>query len=178
MVILNNYYYTDKEKNVLLKSIGVIVDSRENVNGHITDWFDKKKIPYKTKALKQGDYSFYLPANPELNIDRDLYFDRDIIIERKNSADELAVNFSKHRTRFEEEMATFPGKKYLMIENCTYGDIINGNYRSEYAAKSYAATLHTFNHRYDLEVVYMPDKQLSGMWIYSTFLYWLREVLR
>lgn len=176
--MIKKYYYTDKEKNQLLKSIVPIVDTREQQNTHITDWFDKKKIQWKSKALKQGDYSFYLPANPELNIDRDLYFDKEIIIERKNSADELAVNFSKHRTRFEEEMATFPGKKYLLIENCTYGDIVSGNYRSEYAAKSYAATLHTFNHRYDLEIVYMPDKQLSGMWIYSTFLYWLREVLR
>lgn len=176
--MLKNYYYTDKEKTALLKSIGVIVDSREQVNDHIIEWFDKKKIPYKTKALKQGDYSFYLPANPELNIDRDMYFDNEIIIERKNSADELAVNFSKHRTRFEEEMSSFPGKKYLLIENATYGDIVKGNYRSEYSAKSYAATLHAFNHRYKLETTYMPDKSLSGLWIYSTFYYWLREFLR
>lgn len=75
-------------------------------------------------------------------------------------------------------MATFSGKKYLLIEKNTYGDIVNGNYRSEYAAKSYLATLHAFNHRYSLEVMFMPDKELSGLWIYSTFMYWLREKLR
>lgn len=161
-----------------MNSIVLLIDTREQKNQHITDWLDKKKIRYRTKALKQGDYSFFVPANPELNIERDLYFDNDIVIERKNSADELATNFSRHRTRFEEEMSTFTGKKYLMIENCTYGDIVNGNYRSEYAAKSYAATLHSFNHRYDLEVTYMPDNSLSGMWIYNTFVYWLREMIR
>lgn len=176
--MFKNYKYTDKEKTALLKSIVVLVDTREQKNKHITDWFDGKKIKWKSKALKQGDYSFYVPQTPELNIERDLYFDNEIIVERKNSVDELAVNFSKHRTRFEEEMATFQGKKYLLIENNTYEDIVLGNYRSEYAAKSYLATLHTFNHRYRLEVMFMPQSELSGMWIYSTFMYWLREILR
>ena len=75
-------------------------------------------------------------------------------------------------------MATFPGKKFLLIEGNTYDDIVKGNYRSEYAAKSYVATLHTFNHRYDLEIMFMPEKEQSGLWIYSTFMYWLRERLR
>jgi len=176
--MLKHYKYTDKEKNELLKSIVIIVDKREQKCGHITDWFDKKGIKWVEKTLKNGDYSCYLPANPELNIERDMYFDGEIIVERKNSVDELAGNFTKHRTRFEEEMATFPGKKYLLIEGNTYGDVVAGNYRSEYAAKSYLATLHAFNHRYDLQVFFMPDKSLSGLWIYSTFMYWLRERLR
>lgn len=128
--------------------------------------------------MSQGDYSFYIPENKRLNIDRDLYFDKEIMIERKNSADELAGNFSTHRTRFEEEMATYKGKKYLLIENATYGDIVNGNYRSEYNAKSYAASLHSFNHRYNLEVMFMPDNKLSARWIYTTFIYWLREKIK
>ena len=176
--MLQYYKYTDKEKTALLKSIGVIVDTREQKNSHITDFFDKKGIAWKSKALSNGDYSFFIPKNPELNIERDLYFDGEIIIERKNSVDELAGNFTKNRTRFEEEMATFFGKKYLLIEGNTYSDIVKGNYRSEYAAKSYIATLHTFNHRYNLEVMFMPDNTQSGLWIYSTFMYWLRERLR
>lgn len=176
--MLRYYKYTDKEKASLLKSIVVLVDTREKENKHIIEFFDKKGILWKSKALSNGDYSFFIPANPELNIDRDLYYDGEIIVERKNSVDELAGNFTKGRTRFEEEMATFPGKKFLLIEGNTYGDIVNGNYRSEYAAKSYLATLHTFNHRYGLEVFFMPQKDLSGLWIYSTFMYYLREKLR
>ena len=162
----------------LLKSIGLLIDTREKQNKHITDWLDKKGICWKSKTLDQGDYSFYIPADEALNIDRNLYFDKEIIVERKNSADELAGNFTKHRTRFEEEMATFPGKKYLLIENCSYEDIVNGNYRSDYNSKSYAASLHTFNHRYNLEIVFMPENELSGLWIYTTLVYWFREQLR
>lgn len=113
-----------------------------------------------------------------MNIDRELRFDKEIAIERKASLDELAGNLTQHRTRFEEEMATYDGKKYLLIENASYQDIVNSNYRSEYNAKSFLATLHAFNHRYNLEIVFMPDASKSGLWIYSTFAYWLRERLR
>lgn len=176
--MLERYKYTDSELKKILSSICLIVDRREQKCSHITDWFDKKKIKWVSRTLTNGDYSFFIPKNPELNIDRDLYFDKDIIVERKNSVDELAGNFTKNRTRFEEEMATFPGKKFLLIEGNTYDDIVKGNYRSEYAAKSYVATLHTFNHRYNLEIMFMPEKEQSGLWIYSTFMYWLRERLR
>ena len=178
MGIIRNYKYTDTEKNKLLKSIVVLVDTRENKNDHITEWFEKKKIKYEAKALGNGDYSFYLPKNSELNIDRDLYFDRDIMIERKASADELALNFTKHRSRFEEELATYKGKKYLMIESTRYSDIVSENYRSQYKGASYLATLHTFSHRYDMDVVFMPENKYSGLWIYMTLTYWLRERLR
>lgn len=177
-IILKHYKYTDKEKAQLLKSIVILVDTRENKNQHILDWFDRKEVPYKKKALENGDYSFYIPKNVELNIERDLYFDKEIMIERKNSVDELAGNFTKNRTRFEEELATYSGKKYLLIENSDYTNIIKGNYRSEYASKSYLATLHTFNHRYNIEVVFMQQNQYSALWIYMTFLYWIRERIR
>lgn len=147
------------------------------MNTHILDFFDKKKIKYKTKALSHGDYSFMVPADPDLNIERDLYFHNEIIVERKNSASELATNFSTHRARFQEEFATFPGKKYLLLENSNYHDIVNKEYRSQLSPQAFLSSLHTFNHRYGLEVVYMPNNQFSGLWIYSTFVYYLREKL-
>ena len=156
----------------------MLIDTREQKNSHLTKWFDKKSISYKKKKLDNCDYSFYVPANPQLNIERELRFNKEIAIERKASLDELAGNLTQHRTRFEEEMATFSGKKYLLIENATYDDIVNSDYRSDYNAKSYLATLHTFNHRYDLEIVFMPDSNQSALWIYSTFVYWLREKLK
>lgn len=156
----------------------MLVDTRDQVWNHISDFFDKKDIKYKRKKLDNCDYSFYVPANEKLNIEREMRFDKEIAIERKASLDELAGNLTQHRTRFEEEMATFNGKKYLLIENSSYQDVVNGNYRSEYNSKSFLATLHAFNHRYNLEIVFMPDNKLSGLWIYSTFIYWLREKLK
>lgn len=175
--MLSFYKYTDKEIEQLYKSIVILCDTREKKGQHITDWFDSKKIKWKKKALRQGDYSFYLPACPELGIMHDLYFDRKIMIERKNSLDEISANFTTDRARFEEELAIFPGKKFLLIENTTYSDIVENNYSSQLSPKAFLATLHTFNHRYGLEVTYMPNNQHSGAWIYGTFIYYLKNLL-
>ena len=42
------YRYTDKEMKKILDNMVVIVDSREQNNSHIIDFFNKKNIPYKT----------------------------------------------------------------------------------------------------------------------------------
>jgi ERCC4-type nuclease len=52
------YKYTKKERKELLKSLTVLIDTRENKTGHITQYFDKHGISYKTKKLNFGDYSF------------------------------------------------------------------------------------------------------------------------
>jgi ERCC4-type nuclease len=156
----------------------VIVDTREKVNSHITDWFDKQKIPWISKALQNGDYSVMIPANSELNIERDLLFDKEIMIERKNSLDEIGSNFTTYRSRFEEEMATFAGKKYLLIENAHYGDIIAKNYRNKLSSKAFIGSIHAFNHRYGIEIMFMPDNSYSAPWIYGSFLYYIKDILR
>lgn len=176
--ILELYKYTDKEIEQLVKSIVVLTDTREKCNSHILDWFDKNKMPHKTKALSNGDYSFYVPANPELNIERDLYFDKEIMVERKGSLEELSGNFSQHRARFEEEMATYPGVKYLLVENASYQDIITGKYNTKFSTKAYLASLHTFNHRYGLQMMFMPDPKYSGYYLYGVFIYFLKSILR
>ena len=175
--ILSFYKYTDKEKEELIKSLTVLCDTREQKNNHILEWFDKNKVPYKTKSLSNGDYSFFIPANPDLNIDRDLYFDKQIMIERKGSLEELSGNFSQHRNRFEEEMATFPGIKYLMIENANYEDIVRGNYKTNFTKKSFIGSIHTFNHRYNLQMVFMPNPRFSGFFLYGTFSYFFKQYL-
>lgn len=177
--MIDRYKYTDKELQQLLKSLTVVVDSREKENKHVTSYFDKHKIPYITKALDSFDYTFYLPANEKLGILKEMYFDRDIVFERKHDLDELATNLTKHRTRFEEEMCTSKALyKYLIIENANYSDVVTGNYRSEYGSKSYLGTLHSFNHKYDLQIVFMPDSSYTPIFLYGTMQYYLRNILK
>lgn len=156
----------------------ILTDTREQKNQHILTWFEKKGIPHKAKALGNGDYSFYIPANSDLNIERDLFFDKEIMVERKASLEELSSNFSQHRTRFEEEMATYAGLKYLLIENANYQDIVSGKYDTKFSVKAYLASLHTFNHRYGLQMMFMPDPQYSGYFLYGVFTYYLKHKLR
>lgn len=177
--MIDRFKYTDDEIKALLKSMTVVVDSREKSWQHVQTYFDKHKIPYIRKGLSALDYTFMLPANPELGITKDLYFDKDIAIERKASLEELSNNLTKYRTRFEEEMATSRTLyKYLIIENANYSDIVNGNYNSDYNSKSFLGTLHSFNQRYELQIVFMPDANYTPIYLYGTMQYYLRNILK
>lgn len=173
------YKFTENEVNKLLaNNLVVIVDTREQENQHILDYFEKRKIKYEVKKLDAGDYSIKLTANPELGLLRDLYFP--VMIEKKNSVDELASSI-KERSRFEAEFIRAKGsgtKIYLLVEESKgYENIVNGNYRSQYDAKALLASLKTFECRYNFSTIFQ-DKLYSGNFIYYTLRYYLYECLK
>ena len=175
--MLEMFKYTDKEIKTLLKSIVILIDSRENVNQHITKWFEEKKIPYRVEKLETADYSFLISANPELGIPRELYFTDEIKIERKASLEELSGNFTNDRLRIESEFIRNKGKCTLLIENADYSDIISHKYKTEYNPSSFLATLHSFSDRYDIPFIFIKDNKCSAQFIYYTFYYHLRNYL-
>lgn len=177
-MILEGFYYTDTQKKKLLKSMTVLIDTREKENKHITDYFDAKGILYKSKALEQGDYSFLLPKNEELSIPRDIYFSKKIMIERKGSLEEISGNWSTDRARFEKEMALAPERKVLIIENASYANLVDGKYRTDYSVASFLGTLHSFWHRYNIPAFFVPDRRYSGLFIYKFFEAYLREQIK
>ena len=178
-MMLGRYKYTETEEKQLLSSIVILVDTREKVNNHIIEYFDKYNIPYKKKAMAHGDYSFYVPKNDALSVTRDTYFDNEIFIERKASLDELSNNLSNERANFEEEFAIAKAKtKYLLVENANYQDVVTGNYKTQYNKKSFIGSLHSFNHKYNLQIVFMPDHAFSPIFIYGTMQYYLRNQIR
>lgn len=158
----------------------IICDTREHdgKNDHILKYFDSKGVSWKKHKLDYGDYSFMVPKNEELGIIRDLWFDRNIVIERKASLDEFAKNCTTERDRIKKEFAQAPKNKVLVIENASYSDMINGNYRSDYSAKSYYGTIHSFWHEYGLPVVFMPDPAYTGVFIRGYFQYYLRGLIK
>lgn len=162
----------------LLKSVTIICDTREQKNDHITSYFDSKKIPWVKSKLDFGDYSYYIPRNEELGIPRDLYFSKEIMIERKGSLEELAGNVTKERDRIKKELALAPPNKIMVIENATYADMINGNYKSEYSPKSYYGTIHSFWHEFDMPIIFMPDSRYTGMFIRGYFQYHFRNKVK
>lgn len=182
VVTVNNmielFHYSKTEQEVLLKSMTILVDTREQKNDHIIHYFDERKIPWKKCKLDFGDYAPMLPKNEELNIDRDLYFDKEIMVERKNSLDEIASNVSKERDRIKKEFALAPPNKILLIENASYQDLINGNYKSEYAPKSFNGTLFSFWHEFGIPIMFQPDPKYSGLLIKSYFYYYLRNKIK
>jgi len=167
------YRYTEKELNELLKSITVVIDTRENANEHIINYFNDKKIPHIIRKLDYGDYSCYLPANPELGIMRDIYFD--CVIERKGSLEELSGNLTNDRTRLESEFIRAKDSRFILMveETAGFEKIINHKYNTQYNEKSFIASLLTFGHRYGIDIHFI-DKKYAGLFIYHQLYYYVR----
>jgi ERCC4-type nuclease len=155
----------------------ILVDTREQSNYHITGYFDKRGIAYKSKALNYGDYSAYIPADPELGIVRPLYFDQSIVIERKGSLEELSGNLTKGRERLKDELTRASSSQFhLMIEGGSYAEIINGEYLTDFKPKSYLASLLSLQCEYGFNI-HFTDKQNAGLLLYQLIYYHVRKTL-
>lgn len=153
----------------LLNSITIVCDTREQKNEHITKFFDSKKIAWTKKKLNTGDYSFFIPKNDELGIPRDLWFDKEICIERKNSLEEISSCFTESRDRLKKEFALAPSNKVMIIENASYVDMVTGNYNTRYDSKSFWASYHSFWHEFNLPIIFIPDNRYTGVFIRGYF---------
>ena len=178
--MLELFKYTDSEQKELLKSMTILIDTREKEkkNTHITDYLDTKNISWIRKALPYGDYSVMIPKNEKLNIPRDLVFTNQICIERKASLSEWASNLVNDRSAVKKKFALSPPHKILMIENGSYEDMVNGNYYGNYSSKSYLATFHSMWHEFDIPIIFMPNPEYSGMFIAGYLWYYIRNIIK
>lgn len=168
--------YTDAEIKELLASLTVAVDSREQNNGHILRHLEQKQVPTVTRKLSAGDYGAMLPASPAMGIPKDVLLP--VVIERKNSVDELAGSI-KERTRFENELIRADPLYFtLMVEDEQgFSKMLNGEYRSQYNAKALIGSLQSFESRYRFSTAYI-QKDHAGAFIYSKLLYFARNALK
>lgn len=178
--MLELFHYTKTEQEKLLKSMTILVDTREHTgkNDHILNYFDSKGVAWKKHKLDYGDYSFMVPVNEELKIPKDLYFDKEICVERKKDLDEITGNLIKDRERLKREFTLAPQTKVLLIENATFADMVNGKYLAHYDPKAFYASLFSFWHEYNLPVIFMPDADYTGMFIRGYFQYYLRSIIK
>lgn len=135
-------------------------------------------LKYKRRKLNFGDYSFMVPANPDLGIMRNMDFSREIIVERKNGLGELISNFENDKARLKKELALAPKNKVLLIENATYSDVIHGNYPSKFSAKSLWASIHSLWAEFNLPVFFVQQPEDSAYFIRGYFQYWLRDYIK
>jgi len=175
--MINCYRYTDTEIKKLLKSMTIVVDTREQNNKAIIDYFTTKKIPYITQKMDFCDYSCFLPANVELGIVRDTYID--CYLERKGSLEELSGNLCNDRTRLESEFLKAKSKRLIMMieESTGLEKIIEHKYKTEYNEKSFLASLFSFAHRYSIDIHFIGGKY-AGLFIYMQMYYATRELLK
>ncbi|MEH7747049.1 ERCC4 domain-containing protein [Neobacillus drentensis] len=172
------YRYSDSEIKKLLSTLMVLIDTREQKNKHIIDYFDSKKIPYKVIKLDTGDYSAMLPKCEDMGLQRDLFIP--VAIERKNSLDELIGNFkADNRTTFQNELIRSQETDFvLMVEQKNgYEDILTHNYRSAMKPASVIGSLKSFESCYKFNTIFI-DKQLSPTWMHHHLYYKTRDELQ
>lgn len=172
------YKYTDDEIKILLKSMVVVVDSREQENKHILAYLNKKKIPYISQKLGHADYTCMIPKNEALGIMRDTYFNNIVSIERKGSVEELSGNLTQGRERFKDEMIRHKGRMYLLVEDGSYEKIATGDYKTGFDKVRFVKSLCSFQAKYNLDIRFVT-KLFAGSMIYHTLYYhvraWLEE---
>lgn len=176
---LKNRRFTDKEIDLIIKNLVVLVDRREkpDKNTHITDWFEyKNRCKYERVTLKQGDYSFRIDPIPELGINHPIWFDRDFTIERKMNLEEISTNLTSKRSQFEHEFSSFKGKMIVVIED-SWSRLFMGTYNTKYNRKSFIASVFTFWQRYDVPFVFLTKEEIP-VFIYAQCVYFLKEYLK
>lgn len=171
-----HYRFSKNEINQLLGNIVILIDSREQQNDHIVQYFKDKGISYKTAKLDSGDYSIMLPACPELGIPRDIHFP--VVIERKNSIDELAATF-RERARFEHELVRAHKLKFLLLieDSNGYKNLVSGQYRSQYNPRSLLGSWKAFESKFGFGTAFV-DKQLAGHFVFHHLFYHARAFMK
>ena len=175
------YKYTDKEMQKILNSIVILVDTKEQSNAHITEFFDKKKIPYKRMNLNYGDYSCMIPKGTMDCFTQDIYFDRDFAIERKNSIDELAGNLKADAARLKKELAHFNMheiKYFIYVEDINFEENLRtGNFRSQYDPYTLMRRLYCLEAEYNTVIVPV-DAKIMGSKIYNKMQTWIHVLFK
>jgi hypothetical protein len=179
------YRFTETEINKLLKeNFMILYDTREQVNQHVLDYFDKKKIPYYKQKIDEGDYTAIITKRPEMGIYRDLYFP--VGVERKNSVDELAGNLGEKtdtrddvRLVRELQRAKTKGIKIFLIIEDKNGmeNIRSGNYRSMYQPKAFLGKLTSIQDQYLSDTIFTSAAN-SGFEIHRKLYYSVRNFLK
>lgn len=135
-----------------LKTLTLIVDTREQDTARARRRFARIGLPYIRKALNFGDYSCFvtLPDGTELD------FSGSVSIERKMDLDEIIGCFTRHRARFAREFERAKehhAKLYLLIENASWEKVLKANYRSKMNANALLASMTAWLARYNCQII-------------------------
>ncbi|MBQ8298144.1 MAG: ERCC4 domain-containing protein [Ruminococcus sp.] len=163
------------ELDTAMKSMQVVVDTREKKNSHITALLDERKCPYKAQKLDYGDYTCTY-ADGENNA---VSIENIAVIERKASLDELAGNITKGRERFEREFLRAKGagaKVFLMIEGGSWDAIQEHRYRSQMSPRAFLNTLFSWQQKYNITISFV-SKRFAGDYVYATLFMALKNFL-
>lgn len=168
--------WNDAEIERMLRSIEILVDTREKKWDHIGAALEGMGCPIVRRKLDFGDYSFCytLPDGSKRECCGS------IAVERKACIDEVCGNFTYGRARFEREFqrAKESGAQvHLLIEGASWEKVEGHAYLSRLHPAALEGNLFSWAERYGLRL-WFCQPPFSGKLIYQIFRYHLREELR
>lgn len=156
-----------------LDSMTILIDSRERPTGARSEnRYKAFAFPYKRQKLDYGDYSAsFMLDGQEIQIKA--------AIERKMNLEELSSCFTHDRERFKREFerAKADGASmYLLVEDATWHELINGKYKTKYNPHAFVASFIAWVTRYDIKP-FLCKKEVSGALIQEILFRELKERL-
>lgn len=149
------------DQKAVLKTFSVIADTREQPTDKSKRRYESIGVPVERATLDYGDYTY----NAVLPDGRQIYDINQricpvISIERKESLDELAQCFTRSRDRFRREFqraAEHNARVFLICENATYENLINGRYRSRFNANAFIGSITAYMVRYNMGLLFCKE---------------------
>ena len=148
-----------------LKSMEILVDTREQPSQRATDRYESFGCPWQKRTLNFGDYTYnFLLPNGEKLFSDEITVSGHAVIERKMSLTELSGCFCQSRYRFkaEFERATAAGASiYLLVEDATWEKLLTGKYKTRFNPAAFTASLIAWSIRYNIKPIFCR-KESSG----------------
>lgn len=163
------------EVEAALKTMQIIVDSREQPTVQAQKRYKLFGCPYRREKLNVGDYS----AECVLSDGSTFTLTDKATVERKMDLSELAMCYTHDRGRFEREFERGKAagmKTYLLVENATWENAYNGKYHSQMTPQALTASMLAWLARYDCQLL-MCKSEISGKLIHDVLYRELKERL-
>lgn len=150
------------EQKAVLESFTILRDSREQDTDRARRRYAAMNAPCERATLSYGDYTYnaILPSGDPLH---DL--EKTVLplcaIERKMNLDELEQCFTRGRERFRKEFeraAQNDCRIYMIVENASWENLINGKYRSRMNPNAYLASIIAWMIRHDISVIFCKEE--------------------
>ena len=150
------------DQKEVLKHFTVLVDTREQPSKRADKRYEAFGSPYERAKLDCGDYTYnaILPDGSTIH-DPTKNVIPLVAVERKMSLDELAQCFTHDRQRFKREFERAQAhgcRIYLLCENSTWENLINGKYRSKFNPKAFIASIIAWQIRYDMQLLFCKEE--------------------
>ena len=141
-----------------LKSMSVLVDTREQPSQRATDRYNSFGCPWQRQTLSFGDYTYnFRMPDGSLRFKDGETVVPDAVIERKMSLTELSGCFCQSRERFkaEFERAAASGSAiYLLVEDATWEKLLTGKYKTRFNPAAFTASLIAWSIRYNIKPIF------------------------